>query len=155
MEASAYTNAITKAWQGERWAQVFFEKLADSSEMTTYRERWQTLAKLEQVMGDRLQPILENKNLGSDYDRPSHDETVSRYLQLSWTDMLKQMLTIVDPSIAAFKNLLESAPDEHREVVQLLLEHECAIKAFIECEFAESTVDSLEPIRAVIAKIEN
>ena len=155
MDASTYAEGITNAWHGERWAHVFFEKLAVSTESQEQRSKWQALAKLEEVMGNRLTPILDTENPNPLDGEPPLDDRLSVYLPLSYTDKLKQLSAVVDPAIVMFKELLDNAPDDHREVVQLLYEHECAIKEFVEREFSEDGSDPIEPIRDMITKILN
>ena len=155
MDATTYTAGITNAWHGERWAHVFFSKLADSTESEEHRTKWQALAKLEEVMGNRLNSILETENPSPPDDEPAIDERLSVYLPLTYTDKLKRLSDVVDPAIVMFKELLDHAPAEHRKVVKLLCEHEIAIKEFVERELAQDGSDSLAPILDALTKITN
>ena len=74
------------------------------------------------------------------------------YAKLSWTEALEQMVPVLDPAIERFEKLLEMAPNEDRETVQILVDHEVALKRFAERELAGDPQTSLDPVRAVIER---
>ena len=148
-----YRDGILLAWQGEQWGETFFERLAQATEDAGQRAKWEVLAELEEATGNRLLPLL-----GPDAERPpaegyrALDAAVDSYSTLSWTKALEQMIPVLDPAIERFEKLLEMAPDEDRETVQILVDHELALKRFAERELAGDTETSLAPVRAVIER---
>ena len=62
------------------------------------------------------------------------------------------MMTLVEPAIERFRELLDMAPKEHREAVQILFDHEVAIRDFAKRELAGDTETSLDPVREVTAR---
>ena len=146
-----YRSGILLAWQGEQWGRAFFEGLAQATDAPAHRAKWNVLAELEEATGNRLARLL-----GDDADPASVEDlrpvtaAVTTYSRLDWQDALERMMTILDPAIERFRELLAMAPDEDRETVQILFDHEVALKRFAECELAGDSKTSLAPVRAVI-----
>lgn len=151
-ESSAYQDGIVSAWQGEQWGREFFERLAEATEDPGHRAKWQVLAELESATGDCLAPLVAEGARRAVRERPPLEEGVAAFAQLSFTDALQQMVTLVDPAIEKFQALLALAPAADRATVQILLDHEIALKQFAEREQAGDSEASLEPVRAVIAR---
>ena len=148
-----YRNGILLAWRGEQWGRAFFEQLAEATDDPERRAKWKVLAELEEVTGNRLAPLLgDDADPDSAADFPPVDATVAAYSGLAWSDALEQMMTILDPAIERFRELLAMAPDEERETVQLLFDHEVALKRFAELELAGKSEMSLQPVHAVIER---
>ena len=80
------------------------------------------------------------------------DTFVAEYAKLSWTEALEQMMTLLDPAIERLERLLAMAPEEDRDTVQILVDHELALKRFAERELAGDPETSLDPVRAVIER---
>ncbi len=151
--SNEYRDGILLAWQGEQWGKAFFEGVAQATEDAGQRTKWEVLAELEEVTGNRLRPLLDpDAELPSAEDYRALHATVNAYAALSWTEALKQMIPILDPAIERFEQLLQMAPDEHRETVQILVDHELALKRFAERELAGDPRTSLDPVRAVIER---
>ncbi len=151
--SNEYRDGILLAWQGEQWGRAFFEQLAEATEDADRRAKWEVLAELEEATGNRLAPLVAD-----DADRASAegygrvDTVVAAYSELPWLEALEQMMTILDPAIERFRELLAMAPDEDRETVQILFDHEVALKRFAERELAGDCQTSLDPVRAVIER---
>ena len=149
-----YRDGILAAWQGEQWGKAFFDLLAEAADDAEHRAKWQVLADLEQATGDRLAPLVAEDAQSPAEERPSLDAAAAAYAQLRHADAMRQMMTILDPAIERFRRLLDIAPEVDRETVQLLVDHEVALKEFAEQELAGETT-SLDPVRAVIARARN
>lgn len=148
-----YRNGILQAWRGEQWGRAFFEQLAEATNDPEHRAKWKVLAELEEETGNRLAPLLgDDAEPTSAEDFPPVDTAVAAYSRLAWPQALEQMMTILDPAIERFRALLAMAPDEDRETVQLLFDHEVALKRFAQRELAGNPETSLEPVRAVIRR---
>ena len=151
--SNEYRDGILLAWQGEQWGKAFFERIALATEDAGQRAKWEVLAELEEATGNRLLPLLD-----PDAERPSAegyralDAAVDTYTKLSWTEALEQMVPVLDPAIERFEKLLEMAPNEDREAVQILVDHEVALKRFAERELAGDPQTSLDSVRAVIER---
>ena len=149
--SNAYRDGIEQAWQGELWGQAFFERLAAASDDAGHRAKWQVLAELEEATGNRLAPLVADASDPPEADGyRSLEPAVAAYAALPWPAAMEQMMGILDPAIERFRGLLALAPDEERETVQILFDHEVALKRFAERELAGESETSLDPVRAVI-----
>ena len=149
-----YRDGILSAWQGEQWGREFFELLAAATDDADRRARWEVLGELERATGDTLAPLVaeDASAAASDEKRPDLHAAAAAYGALPYADALQQMMTLVEPVIERLRGLLEMAPEEHRDAVQILFDHEIAIQQFAERELAGDTETSLDPVRDVIAR---
>ena len=151
-----YRDGILSAWQGEQWGREFFELLAAATDDADRRAKWEVLGELERATGDTLAPLVaEDAGASastSEEKRPDLDAAAAAYGALPYDEALRQMATLIEPAIERLRALLEMAPDEHRDAVQILFDHEIAIQQFAERELAGDTATSLDPVRDVIAR---
>ena len=151
--SDAYRDGIVQAWHGELWGQAFFERLAAATDDAGHRAKWQVLAELEEATGNRLAPLVADAS-----DAPAADAyrslepAVAAYSKLAWPAAMEQMMGILDPAIERFRELLALAPDGESETMQILFDHEVALKRFAERELAGDADTSLDPVRAVIER---
>ncbi|MYE22572.1 MAG: hypothetical protein F4Y01_01270 [Gammaproteobacteria bacterium] len=151
--SKGYRDGILSAWQGEQWGREFFELLAAATDDADRRAQWEVLAELERATGDVLLPLVD----GDDADapaqkRPELGTAAAAYGALPHNEALQRMMTLVEPAIERFRELLDMAPKEHREAVQILFDHEVAIRDFAKRELAGDTETSLDPVREVTAR---
>ena len=151
-ETKEYRDGILAAWQGELWGEAFFDRLAEAADDADRCAKWQVLAELEQATGARLAPLVSDDAKARDGERPTPDAAALAYARLPHADAMRQMMTILDPAIERFRRLLAIAPAADRETVQLLVDHEVALKAFAERELAGESATSLEPVRTIIGR---
>lgn len=151
--SDAYRDGILEAWQGELWGQAFFERLAAATDDAGQRAKWLVLAELEEATGNRLAPLVADAEEppSADAYRPL-ESAVAAYAALPWGVAMERMMTILDPAIERFQGLLVHAPAEERDTVQILVDHEVALKRFAERELAGEADTSLDAVRAVIAR---
>ena len=151
--SNEYREGIRFAWLGELWGKVFFERLAQATDDAGHRARWQVLAELEEATGTRLAPLVDDRTWPATEEeiRPL-EAAVTAYSQLPWPEAMQQMAILIDPAIERFRELLAMAPEEDRETVQILFDHEVALKEFAERELAGDSQSSLDPVRAVIER---
>ena len=147
-----YRDGILSAWRGEQWGREFFELLAAATDNADRRAKWEVLAELERATGDTLAPLVAANADASAGERPNLGAAAAAYGALPYAEALQRMMTLVEPAIERFRELLHMAPEEHREAMQILLDHEVAIEQFAKRELAGETVTSLDPVRDVIAR---
>lgn len=153
MGTDAYREGIVQAYQGELWGKAFFERLAAATDDADQRGKWQVLAALEEATGNRIEPLIADAP-----DPPianvyrSLESAVEVYEALPWHVAMERMMTILDPAIERFQELLAQAPVEERDTVQILVDHELALKQFAERELAGDGAKSLDPVLAVIKR---
>ena len=146
-----YRDGILSAWQGEQWGREFFKLLAAATDDADRRSKWQVLAELERATGDTLAPLVAGDAYAE--KRADLDAAAAAYAALPHAEALQRMMTLVEPAIERFRALLDMAPEEHREAVQILFDHEVAIEQFAKRELAGDTETSLDPVRAVITRV--
>lgn len=155
MGTDAYREGIVQAWQGELWGKAFFERLAEETDDADQRGKWQVLAELEDVTGKLIAPLTTETSgppeasVGS-----SLESAVAAYEALPWRVAMERMMVIVNPAIDRFRDLLSQAPAEERDTVQILVDHEVALKQFAERELVGDGATSLDPVHAVIKRAE-
>ena len=151
--AKEYRDGILSAWQGEQWGREFFELLAAATDDADRRAKWEVLAELERATGDVLLPLVDGDDADAPAEsRPELDTAAAAYGALPHAEALQRMMTLVEPAIERFRGLLDLAPEQHREAVQILFDHEVAIRDFAKRELAGDTKTSLDPVREVIAR---
>lgn len=149
---SEYRDGILLAWQGEHWGKAFLERVAERTDDAGHRAKWQVLAQLEEATGNALTPLVDDSAEPDAEGYRQVDTFVTEYAKLSWAEAMEQMMTLLDPAIERFERLLAIAPEEDLEVVQILLDHELALKRFAERELAGDPETSLDSVRAVIER---
>lgn len=148
-----YRDGILSAWQGEQWGREFFELLAAATDDADRRAKWEVLAELERATGDVLLPLVDGDDADAPREkRPEMGTAAAAYAALPHAEALQRMMTLIEPAIERFRELLDMAPEDHREAVQILFDHEVAIQEFAERELAGDTGTSLDPVREVIAR---
>lgn len=151
--AKEYRDGILSAWRGEQWGREFFEMLAAATDDADRRAKWEVLAELERATGGVLLPLVADADDGPRAEkRADLDAAAAAYGALPYADALQRMMTLVEPAIERFRRLLDLAPEEHREAVQILFDHEVAIQEFAKRELAGDTATSLDPVHDVIAR---
>ncbi len=150
--AKEYRDGILSAWQGEQWGRRFFELLAAATDDAEQRTKWEVLGELERTTGDTLAPLVADDAASSAERRADVDAAAESYGALPYAEALQRMTTLVEPAIERFRALLDMAPEEHREAVQILFDHEVAIRQFAQRELAGDSATSLDPARDVIAR---
>ncbi|MCY4093711.1 MAG: hypothetical protein OXG05_01140 [Gammaproteobacteria bacterium] len=153
MATDTYRDGIFQAWQGELWGKAFFEQLAAKTDDADTRAKWRVLAELEDATGKRIASLVADAPEPPSTDAyRSLESSVELYGALSWHEALERMMIIFDPAIERFQELLTHAPTEERDTVQILVDHEVALKQFAERELAGDRTTSLAPVRAVIER---
>ena len=154
MERDDYLEGIRGAWLGEQFGEVFFQALAERAEEETMRSKWQTLARLENVTGNRMASLLEAHGEAATTDEAIEvgDELVARYADVPHLDSMLHMKDVVEKAIVRFDQLLAVAPEADVAAVQFLVDHEQALLTFVEREIAGEGARSLEAAEALLAQ---
>ena len=152
MERDNYLDGIRSAWLGEQLGEVFFKALADRTEDRSMRSTWQTLAKLENVTGQRMAAVLTAHGEAATTDEAIEvgDEIVNRYAAASHLDSMLRMKDVVEKAIIHFDQLLAVAPDADVPSVQFLVHHEQALLTFVEREIAGNHDHALEDVQKLL-----
>ncbi len=146
MERDSYIEGIRSAWLGELFGEVFFKTLADRTEDDVMRTKWQTLAQLEHVTGNRMATLLESHGERAVTQDPIevNEDVMTRYTNATHLDSMRHMRDVVEKAIVRFDQLLAVAPDDDVAAVQFLVRHEEALLTFVDCEIAGDGAHALE-----------
>ena len=151
-EMKEYREGVVAAWQGERQAEAFLSSVASLEEDADRRLKWQALAELEREMGNRLSLLMAGD--ADDATRSeqglSFEPDAKTYQRLPHADAMRQMKAVIEPAVERFRRLLAIAPQTHRETMQLLVDHELALKVFVEREMTGDSKTSLEGVQSIL-----
>ena len=152
MERDSYLEGIRGAWLGEQFGEAFFKALADRTEDEPMRSTWRTLAKLENVTGQRMAAVLEahGETAVTDEVIEVGDEILSQYTDASHLNAMERMKDVVEKAIIRFDQLLAVAPESDVPSVQFLVHHEQALLTFVEREIVGDQARALEDVEKLL-----
>ena len=153
MERDSYLDSIRSAWLGERFGEVFFTAMAERTDDDAMRSKWQSLATLERVTGERMAEVLESygETAATTEAIEVGEDILSRYADVPHIESMTEMRDVVEKAIVRFDQLLAIAPDADVPAVQFLVQHEQALLTFVEREIAGDGANALEDVNRLIA----
>ena len=145
-----YIAGIKSAWLGEQFGQAVFAALAEAASDSGMADRWRTLARLEEMTGQRMVAVLElyGETTGSEFI--DVEAILQRYSGSSHLEIMTNMKERVVAAIERFDRLLGIAPESDLDAVQFLVDHEPALLSFVDREI-EGSGDSLQQVEALLA----
>jgi len=150
--SESYRDGVLAAWHGEQRGKAIFDLLAEGTADADFRRKWEVLADLEEATGARLAPLVGDAEPVAAETLGLDATAIGAFARLSRAEALARLMAIVEPAIERFRELLSVAPAADRETMQLLVDHEVAIKEFAERELAGASDTALDPVLAVIAR---
>ena len=146
-----YERSVHAAWVGELQGKAFFDALARAASGEE-REKWQTLAELERVTGERLATLLRARNVDLSPPEGAGEllAAAERYAEQSFADAVSTMRPVLIAAIERFESLFSQAPEAERETMQFLVDHERALLRFVDLEVSGEGDRSLAATRALI-----
>lgn len=152
-QASGYEAGVHAAWVGELQGEAFFNALAEA-EAGDRREKWLTLATLEQVTGERMAAVLRERGVHPKAPEESSQllDAAAQYAKMPFSQAVAAMRPILVDAIGRFEALLAQAPQAEREAMQFLVDHERALLRFVDLEAEGAGGESLQAIRGLIAQ---
>jgi len=111
-----------------------------------------TLLQLETETKARLRPLLYRYGVSLAEPIPTKqiDEVVNGYLASSWEDFAAANKAVVQSFLDRFKEIARIGPDEDREILESMIQHEQAILRWFDMESRGEQEGSLD---AVIAEL--
>jgi hypothetical protein len=145
------TELWNKAYQGEVLGELLFGAIADHLEDPDQAAKMRMLATMEQRTKEAAAPALERAGLSTDPD-PEVAATVAALLPgalaLGWSGLIATIPPITAQYIPLYERIGELNPAE-REISDLLVAHEAALRDVAQAEVEGDPATSLEPIRAL------
>ena len=146
-----YKKGVHRAWLGERGGEVFFTTLAEHTADTGFADKCRTLAQLESCIGHLLEPLLEEgENLAP--DTQSSREAGVQLGGMTVEEALLAMRPVIEGAVPVLQALADQAPDAHKQQLQLLADHEVALKRFVDLELADEGDQSMALVEEVIGR---
>ncbi len=152
MDRDNYIEGIRSAWLGEQFGEIFFNKLAAHTNDDDLKLKWQRLAQLEHVTGNKMADLLAT------HDEPAttnevidvDDTVLAPYRDGTHQASMQHMKEVLEKAIVRFDQLLAVAPEEDIPAVQFLVQHELALLDFVECELSEAPDRSLQEVNRLL-----
>jgi hypothetical protein len=157
MTASIFSpdDAIEKLWvqayQGEVLGEAFFAGVADRLDDAEPARKMRVLATLEQRTKDAVAPALQRAGLPTEPDPEMlslAEALVADTANTTWEGLLSSVVSVTEQFIPLYRRIGELQPAE-REVADLLVAHELALRDFASAEIAGDRTTSLDPVQAL------
>lgn len=142
---------LTKAYQGEVLGEALFGGIAEQLDDEDHATKMRVLSELERRTKEAAAPAL----IRAGVDTAPDPETLATAQALvpdaaamGWEQLMVSFEPITSQYIPLYQRIGELAPAE-REISDLLVAHERALRAFARAELAGRPSTSLEPIQAL------
>jgi hypothetical protein len=149
-----YLERVMEVYQGEVHGEGLFSRLAALATPEDRRRKFEILLQLESEAKVRLRPFLARLGLEvveDESSRASGRELAERLASQPWEDLLKTFLADIERYISAYQALAEAAPPEDQEPLRFMVQHERALRGFLEQELAGKPHQSLRGILPLLA----
>ncbi|MEM7001955.1 MAG: hypothetical protein AAF529_14295 [Pseudomonadota bacterium] len=152
MDRDNYLEGIRGAWLGELYGEAFFNAMAQRSDDAQLRQKWLTLARLEQLTGQRMAQVLAAHGESTVPTEAIEvgPELIDRYANVPHSEALLRFQDVVDKAVIKFDQLLAITPEEDVAAVKFLVDHELALQAFVEHELAGDQARSLDAVAQLL-----
>ncbi len=143
-----------QAYQGEVLGEILFGRLAvilDDRSETDHAGSMRVLETLERRTKEAVAPALSRAGIPTAPDQEQLDLAAALAegsADVAWEDLMTATVAITGQFIPLYQRIGELNPSE-RDVAQLLVAHEEALRDFARAELAGRTSTSLDPILAL------
>ena len=147
MSNADYPSCINELYQSEVLSEKIFLALVNIAKNEREKYHLGTVLQLETETKARLRPFLLKHGLEL-VEEPGGemvDGIVAAYRDNSWLDFLTGLTSLVNDTIARFKEIAAAGPVEDQDVLQSMITHEEAYVPWIEKETAgeEGALDAI------------
>ncbi len=152
MDKDNYIEGIRSAWLGEQFGRAFFLEMKKATDDAAWQDKWQTLAQLEEMTGQRMADLLASHGESATTDIPVEvsPEIMEQYIGVPMQDVMTQFKVRVEQALLRFDHLLAVAPDEDIPAVQFLVDHELALLDFVDAELTGRQGESLDHVNRLL-----
>jgi len=147
---------LSWAYRGEVSGETLFERLATHFTPIGRDVQMRRLADLERAMGSALGPLLDERGLtGGDLDRANREATAAadEIGAQPYATFLASFEPVTTAALDRYRRLAVLSGSRHQPVLELLIDHEEALREFARREVAGDGADSLEPVDAVLDRL--
>jgi hypothetical protein len=150
-----YLTELLDWYGGEIAGEVFFGALGRNAEAPEHTAKWQTLARLERFVADRLRSELTARGVLL----PSPDKDVRRgldwartYSGLPWPEVLRRLRPELDGYVRDFQNAESGMPEDLLPLAQFVTSHEQALLDFVILELEQGGRHSLDSVLILLGE---
>ena len=131
-----FEQEILAAYEGELLGGAFFSEMSRHYRTDLYAKRaFLILSEVERVTGHLMRDLLTQHAVPINSPGESATKGVAvaeAFKSLAWDALIEQMGRRITPALAGFEALLAHAPRSASHFIELLLEHERALDAFVQ-----------------------
>jgi hypothetical protein len=149
MDRAEYLSAINEFfYQGEVLGEAFFGRCLELETDPVRRYKWASLQQLETETKARLRPFLMGLGLSivlSDVSAQI-EEFTKGFKQKPWRQLMEEIAGITDFYIGKFHEIEAAAPQDERDMAQVMIAHETALNNFAKRELTGDAANSLSEV---------
>jgi hypothetical protein len=147
-----YVELVARAYEGEVFGAALFAGLVEGRHDQDERRKLKCLRDLEIHTRARVTPLIQRYSIRVDEDRARAraDKAIAASTNIGWAQFLAQFDAVTNRALADYRQQLELAPIEERDVARVLIEHEEALQQFARAELQGQTDASLDPIKRIL-----
>ncbi|WP_415887587.1 hypothetical protein ACMXYO_05735 [Neptuniibacter sp. QD37_6] len=152
MNTNLYPQCLRELLDSEVFGEAASLALYEVAKNSTDKYKFGTLLQLETETKARLRPFLYRYHIDlyEEIDEAQILGFVELYLQSSWEQFIATFKPMVMQYLKRFKEIAELGPDQDREILLSMVEHETAILTWLDLELEGQEGRSLD---AIIAQI--
>jgi hypothetical protein len=150
-----YLTELLDWYGGELAGEVFFSTLSRNANAPEHTTKWQTLARLERFVADRLRSELTARGVSL----PASDRDVRRgldwartYSGLSWPEALRRLRPELEGYVRDFQNAESGMPEDLLPLAQFVTSHEQALLDFVILELEQDGRRSLDSVLSLLGE---
>jgi len=136
-DADAYAREILDAYDGELLGFSFFQEMSRLLRRDVYARRaFSLLCEVERVTGRLMFDVLARHHIEprKTKDVAAQGHKLAQTLKpLGWDRLIEEMEARISPAVTRFEKLLLDTPAADFRCIELLVEHEKALLAFVQC----------------------
>jgi hypothetical protein len=140
---------------GEIAGEVFFRALGRNAAAPEHAAKWETLARLERFVADRLRSEL----MARDVSLPAPDKDVRRgmdwaqtYSGLPWPEVLSRLRPELVGYVREFQNAESGMPKDLLPLAQFVTSHEQALLDFVVSELEQGGRHSMDSVLGLLGE---
>jgi hypothetical protein len=142
---------LLKAYRGEVTGEILFGTVAAGLEDPERKRKFEALTKLEARTREACLPALRRHGVPTEPDRETVEGSkvlAEAVAAMSWEDLLSSFAPITSQFLLLYHRIGEIS-EEDRDISQLLVDHEHALRLFADRELRGETESSLEAIESL------
>ncbi len=140
-----------QAYQGEVLGEALFAAIAAILDDDEHAAKMRVLATLERRTKEEVAPALERAGIPTAPDAEMvtlAEALAADSAKSTWEDLMTATVAVTGQFIPLYRRIGELDPSE-REIADLLVAHEVAIRDFARAELAGDSATSLNPVHAL------